>query len=201
MTLTPVNVSTRRPRVTRRWLFVVAATLAVVLCAGYLWTYFGYRLDHGSQSWHGADAESRTEGSMTELRYAFNPGAQVTFGVSIRNPGPWPITIIGITAGDFPADDPVLKTARVTVNHADKSTTAVFDPAAAAPLRSARVGAGMELPVFVTITIPDVQTTAGGGIFFEDVAVDYWLLGLAHHQRVPMGFRLELYSTNAYIPR
>jgi hypothetical protein len=128
-------------------------------------------------------------------------GAQVTFGVSIRNPGPWPVTIIGITAGDFPADDPVFKTTRVTVNHADKSTTAVFDPAAATPLRSTRVGAGMELPVFVTITIPDVEVASGSSIWFGDVTVDYWLLGLAHHQRVPLGFRLSLYSPNGYIPR
>ncbi|WP_319463468.1 hypothetical protein [Micromonospora sp. RTP1Z1] len=181
---------------TRRRRLLVAAALAVALCTGYLSATIGHRLDHGSSWWHGADAESRTEGSRTEVRFAFNPGGQVTFGASIRNPGPWPVTITGIAVDDGP-----VKIARLAVNHADEATAVVFDPAAAAPFHSIRVGAGMELPVFVTITIPDVEVAPGSGLFFDDLAVDYDVLGLPRQQRVPMGFRLLVLSANGYVPR
>ena len=77
----------------------------------------------------------------------------------------------------------------------------MFDPAAAAPFRSISVGAGMELPVFVTITMPDVEMAPGSGLYFEDLAVDYDVLGLPRHQRVPMGFRLFVHSPDGYVPR
>ncbi|MEU8155589.1 hypothetical protein AB0B94_18160 [Micromonospora sp. NPDC048986] len=188
----------RMPHVARRWRLLVAAALAVALCAGYLSATVGHRLDHGSSWWHGGDAESRTEGQRTELRFAFNPGGHVTFGASIRNPGPWPVTITGIN--DRPADQQVFKITRLAVNHADEATDAVFDPAAAEPFRSIRVAAGAELPVFVTITIPDVEFSSGSSLFFDDLAIDYEVLGLPRHQRVPMGFRLSVYSANEYVP-
>ncbi|QLQ37308.1 hypothetical protein [Micromonospora robiginosa] len=197
MTLKPVHV----PPVTRRRRLVVAAVLAVALCAGYLSVAIGHRLDHGSSWWHGADAESRTEEQRTEVRFAFNPGGQITFGASIRNPGPMPVTITGITANDGPADRQVFKTARLAVNQADEATVVMFDPAAATPFRPIKVGAGMELPVFVTITIPDVEMAPGSGLFFDDLAVDYAVLGLPRHQQVPMGFRLLVHSPNGYVPR
>ncbi|RQW88934.1 hypothetical protein [Micromonospora globispora] len=201
MTLTPVLVPTRKPPVTRRRRLLIVATLAAALCAGYLSAIISHRLDHGSSWWHGADAESRTEGQRTEVRFAFNPGRQVTFGASIRNPGPWPVTITDIAVNDGPADQHVFKIARLAVNHADEATAVVFDLAAAAPFRSNRVAAGAELPVFVTITIPDVEMAPGSGLFFDDLAVDYEVLGLPRHQRVPMGFRLLVHSANGYVPR
>ncbi|MFG2169138.1 hypothetical protein [Micromonospora chersina] len=175
--------------------------LAIALCAGYLSASIGHRLDHGSSWWHGADAESRTEGPRTEVRFAFNPGRQVTFGVSIRNPGPWPVTITGIAGEGRQADHHVFKIARLAANPADKATAVGFDPAAAAPFRSIRVAAGMELPVFVTITIPDVEMAPGSALGFDDLAVDYDVLGLPRHQRVPMGFRLLIHSASGYVPR
>ncbi len=185
---------------TRRRRLLVAAALAVALCVGYLSATIGHRLDHGSSWWHGADAKTRTEGQRTEVRFAFNPGSQVTFGASIRNPGPWPVTITSIAVDDGPVDQHVFKVARLAVNPADESTTVGFDPAAAAPFRAIRVAAGMELPVFVTITIPDGQMAPGSGLFFDDLAVDYDVLGLPRHQRVPMGFRLLVHSANGYVP-
>ncbi|GHJ47430.1 hypothetical protein Cs7R123_47720 [Catellatospora sp. TT07R-123] len=185
---------------TRRRRLLVAATLAVALCAGYLSATIGHRLDHGGSWWHGTDAQSRTEGPRTELRFAFIPGTEVTFGASIRNPGPWPVTITGVTVNDGPADQHVFKILRLAVNHADKATAVVFDPAAAEPLRSVRVAAGEELPVFVTIMIPDVEMAPGSGLFLDDLAVDYEVLGLPRHQRVPMGFRLSVHSANGYVP-
>ncbi len=190
--------SKRMLPVTRRWRLLVAAALAVALGAGYLSATTGHRLDHGISWWHGADAESRTEGQRTEVRFAFNPGGHVTFGASIRNPGPWPVTITGIN--DRPADQQMFKIAHLAVNHTDKATAAVFDPAAAEPFRSIRVAAGAELPVFVTITIPDVEFASGSSLFFDDLAVDYEVLGLPRNQRVPMGFRLSVYSANDYVP-
>ncbi|MCG5444100.1 hypothetical protein NIE79_002244 [Micromonospora sp. NIE79] len=184
----------RMPPVARRRRLPVAAALAVALCAGYLWATMGHRLEHGSSWWHGADAESRTEGQRTELRFPFNPGGHLTFGASIRNPGPWPVTITGIN--DRPADQQVFKVARLAANHADEATDVVFDPAAAEPFRSIRVAAGSELPVFVTITIPDVEFATGSSLFFDDLAVDYEVLGLPRHQRVPMGFRLSVTGTS-----
>ncbi|MGA3538103.1 hypothetical protein ACK8GE_02215 [Micromonosporaceae bacterium DT194] len=192
----------RTPPARGRWRLLVAATLAVALCTGYLSATLGHRLDHGSSWWHGADAESRTEGPRTELRFAFNPGRQITFGASIRNPGPSPVTITGIAVDDGPADQHVFKVARLAANPAvDDSTAVVFYPATAAPFGSIRVGAGMELPVFVTITIPDVEQAPGAGLFFDDLAVDYDVLGLPRHQRVPMGFRLLVHSASGYVPR
>ncbi|MDZ5445601.1 hypothetical protein U2F26_23190 [Micromonospora sp. 4G57] len=185
---------------TRRRRLLVAAALAVALCAGYLSATIGHRLDHGSSWWHGADAESRPEGRRTELRFAFNPGRRVTFGASIRNPGRWPVTITGIAVDDGPADQHVFKIARLAVTHADEAS-AIFDPAAAVAFQSIRVAAGAELPVFVTITIPDVEMAPGSGLFFDDLAVDYEVLGLPRHQRVPMGFRLSVRSANGYVPR
>ncbi|MGN9774662.1 hypothetical protein ACTMS0_02590 [Micromonospora sp. H33] len=135
------------------------------------------------------------------MRFAFNPGGQATFGASIRNPGPWPVTITGIAGDGGPADKHVFKIDRLAVHPADEATGVVFDPAAAAPFRSIRVAAGMELPVFVTITIPDVEMAPGSGLFFDDLAVDYEVLGLPRHQRVPMGFRLLVHSANGYVPR
>ncbi|WP_446217783.1 hypothetical protein [Micromonospora sp. IBHARD004] len=135
------------------------------------------------------------------MRFAFNPGGQITFGASIRNPGPSPVTITGIAVDDGPADQHVFKVAGLAANHAvDESTGVVFDPATAAPFRSIRVGAGMELPVFVTVTIPDVEQAPGAGLFFDDLAVDYDVLGLPRHQRVPMGFRLFVHSPKGYVP-
>ncbi|MEV4546270.1 hypothetical protein [Micromonospora echinaurantiaca] len=58
----------------------------------------------------------------------------------------------------------------------------------------------MELPVLITITIPDVEQSPGGGLFFDDLAVDYDVLGLPRHQRVQMGFRLFVHSPNGYVP-
>ncbi|MEU0154980.1 hypothetical protein [Micromonospora fulviviridis] len=186
----------------RRRRLLVAATLAVALCTGYLSATIGHRLDHGSSWWHGADAESRTEGLRTEVRFAFNPGGQVTFGATIRNPRPWPVTITGIAVNDGPADQHVFKIARLAANHAaDESTAVRFDPATAAPFRSIMLGAGRELPVLVTITMPDVEMASGSGLYFEDLAVDYDVLGLPRHQRVPMGFRLLVHSPNGYVPR
>ncbi|GAA4572141.1 hypothetical protein GCM10023176_34420 [Micromonospora coerulea] len=186
---------------TRRRQLLAAATLAVALCAGYLSATIGHRLDHGSSWWHGADAEFRTEGPRTEVRFAFNPGGQITFGASIRNPGPSPVTITGIAVNEGPANQHVFKIARLTANHADESTAVMFDPTAATPFPSIRVGAGMELPVFATIRVPDVETAPGSGLFFDDLAVDYDVLGLPRHQRVPMGFRLSVLSPNGYVPR
>ncbi|WP_406072286.1 hypothetical protein [Micromonospora sp. NBC_01638] len=173
--------------------------LAIALRAAYLSATIGHRLDHGSAWWHGADAESRTEGSRTDVRFAIDPGRQVTFGASIRNPGPWPVTITGIN--DDPVDQQVFKIARLAVNHPEKASAVVFDPAAAVPFSSIRVAAGMELPVFVTITIPDVAMASGSGVTFDDLAVDYEVLGLPRHQRVPMGFRLLVHSADEYVPR
>ncbi|WP_405090254.1 hypothetical protein OG767_21660 [Micromonospora sp. NBC_01392] len=186
---------------TRRRRLLVAAALAVALCAAYLSATTGHRLDHGSSWWHGADAESRTEGPTTEVRFAFNPGGQVTFGASIRNPGPWPVTITGVAGEGGPGNRHVFKIARLAVNPADEATAVVFDPAAAAPFRSIRIAAGTELPVFVTITIPDVEMAPGSGLFFDDLSVDYEVLGLRRHQRVPMGFRLLVQSASGHVPR
>lgn len=133
------------------------------------------------------------------MRFAFSPGRQATFGTSIRNPGPWPVTITGINDG--PTDQQVFTIARLAVNHAEKATAVVFDPAAAVPFRSIRVAAGMELPVLITITMPDVEMASGSGLFFEDLVVDYEVLGLPRHQRVPMGFRLMVHSANGHKPR
>ncbi|WP_422751448.1 hypothetical protein [Micromonospora sp. WMMD1219] len=179
----------------------LAAALAVMLCTGYLVSTLGHRLDHGSSWWHGADAASRTEGSTTEVRFAFSPGGQITFGVSIRNPGPWPVTIRGIAVDDGPADRHVFKVARLTAGSpVGEPAALVFDPATASPLRSAEVGPGRELPVFVTITIPDVEQAPGGGLVFDDLAIGYDVLGLPRHQRVPMGFRLFVHSPRGYVP-
>jgi hypothetical protein len=200
--MTLVRVPTRGGLVKRRRRVLVAAALAVMVCAvGYLSAVIAHRLDHGSSWWHGADGSFRTEGPRAELRFAFDPGGQVTFGVSIRNPGPWPVTITGVAVDDGPADHHVFKIAHLATNHADKSTAVVFDPAAATPLRPTRVGVDMELPVFVTITIPNVEMGSGSGLAFEDLAVEYDVLGLPRHQRVPMGFRLLIHSANGHVPR
>ncbi|MFI6263134.1 hypothetical protein [Micromonospora sp. NPDC051006] len=91
--------------------------------------------------------------------------------------------------------------ARLAVNPADEATAVVFEPAAAAPFRSIRVAAGMELPVFVTITIPDVEMAPRSSLVLDDLAVNYEVLGLPRHERVPMGFRLSVHSANGYLPR
>ncbi|WCN80235.1 hypothetical protein [Micromonospora sp. LH3U1] len=184
----------------RRRRLLVAATLAVALCAGYLSTTTRHRLDHGNSWWHGADAKSRTEGPTTEVRFAFDPGRQITFGATIHNPGPWPVTLTGIAVDDGPVDQHIFTIARLAVNHADEATAALFDPGSATPFRSTTVPAGTELPVFVTITIPDVEMAPDGGLFFDDLAVDYAVLGLPRHQRVPMGFRLLVHSASGYVP-
>lgn len=183
----------------RRWKFLVAAVL-VVLAAVLAWHQVvtrGYTLEHGSSSWHGADAETITDGATTDFRYAFSPGGQVTFGVSVRNPGPWQVTITGLTVDDSP--EPVFKTARVAVSPMNNSIP-MFDPAAATPLGSRTLDAGMELSALVTITIPDVEQAAGAGLRFERIAVDYDVLGVHRHQWVPMGFGVFVYSANGYVP-
>lgn len=197
----PAPAPTQRPPASRRRRLLVAATLAVALCAGYLATTIGHRLDHGASRWHGADAQTRIEDSATEVQFGFEPGRQITFGASIRNPGPWPVTITDIAVNDGPADRHVFKIANLAVNPADSPATAAFDPTASAPFRSITVASGAELPVFVTITIPNVEMAAGSGLVFDDLAVDYVVLGLPRHQRVPLGFRLSVRSVNGYVPR
>jgi hypothetical protein len=181
--------------VKRRRRFLVAAALTVALCAGYLWATLDHRLDHGSSWWHGA-ADIRTEGTRTELRFAVNPGGQVTFGVAIRNPGPWPVTVTGIG----PPDRQIFKVARLAANHVTAPAAVEFVPAAALPFRPTRIGAGKELPVFLTITIPDVPMSSGSGLYFDGLAIDFTVLGLPRHQRVPMGFRLLVSSPDDDAP-
>ncbi|MEV4121876.1 hypothetical protein [Micromonospora sp. NPDC049645] len=126
------------------------------------------------------------------MRFAFDPGRQVTYGASIRNPGPWPVTITGINR--HPADQQVFKVAKLAVNQPEVATDVTFDPAEATPFHPIRLAAGMELPVFITITMPNVTMDGGGGVFSDGLSVDYEVLGLPRHQRVPMGFRLMVYS-------
>ena len=183
-----------------RRVVLIAAALALVLFVGYLWAAESYRLDHGGMSWHGADADDGTIGSRTGVRFAFSPNKLATFGVSIRNPGPVPVTITRVVVDDDPDGYAIFKVVNVAVGRADTST-AVFDQAAATPLRSMRIGPGKELPVFVTITMPDVPSVPGGDLYTDDLTVDYEVLGLFRHQRVPMGFRLSLHTPGGDTPR
>jgi hypothetical protein len=201
MTSAPANVHKRRPMVIARRVVLIAAALAVVLFVGYLWAGESYRLDHGSSSWHGADADYGTIGSRTGVRFAFSPNKLATFGVSIRNPGPLPVTITRVVVDDDSDGYAIFKVVNVAAGRADTST-AVFDHAAATPLRSMRIGPGRELPVFVTITItmPDVTSVPGGDLYTDDVTVDYEVLGLFRHQLVPMGFRLSLHTPDDDAP-
>ncbi len=134
------------------------------------------------------------------VQFAFEPGKQITFGASIRNPGLWPVTITGVAVNDGPADQHVFKIAHLAVNPADSAGNAAFDRTASAPFRSITVAAGTELPLFVTITIPNVEMASGSGLFFDSLAVDFEVLGLPRHQRVPMGFRLSVHAANGYVP-
>jgi hypothetical protein len=186
------------PVVTRGLRFGSVVILTVTLCA-YLTDTIGYSLEPGSSRWHGVDAVARTDGSGTEVRFAFRPRGQITFGFSIRNPGPWPVTITGV--GGAPADQGPLKVTRLGVNQAEEAGAAVFDPAAATSFSSAKVDAGEELPVFVTLTIPDVPMSSGSGLSIDSLGATYEVLGVPRHQRVPMGFRLLVHSVNGHIPR
>lgn len=96
-------------------------------------------------------------------------------------------------------DQQVFKIARLAVNHAAEATAVVFDPAAATPFRPTTIAAGTELPVFITITMPDVEMSSG--VYFEDLAVGFRVLGLPRHQRVPMGFRLLVSPATGDVPR
>jgi hypothetical protein len=180
--------------------FAAAALAVAVSGAGYLVAANRHRLESGSSSWHGADAQVRELDGVerTELRFAFTPRGQATFGASIRNPGPWPVTINGIAIDDGPADRHVFKIARLAVNHPDE--VAMFDPDAAEPFHSVRVAADTELPIFVTFTIPDVTMASGSSVIFSSLGVDYKVLGMSRHQRVPMGFRVSIHSPNGYAP-
>lgn len=200
MTSAPANVRKRRPMAIARRVILIAAALALVLFVGYLWAAESYRLDHGSTSWHGPDADYGTFGSETGVRFAFSPNKLATFGVSIRNPGPLPVTVTRVVVDDDSDGYAIFKVVNVAVNLAGAST-AVFDRAAATPLRSARIGPGKELPVFVTITMPDVRTVPGGYLYTDDVTVDYEVLGLFRHQTVPMGFSLLLHTLDGDAPR
>ncbi|MDG4828209.1 hypothetical protein O7627_02680 [Solwaraspora sp. WMMD1047] len=109
------------------------------------------------------------------------------------------MTITGV--GGEPADQGPLKVTRLAVNQAEEAGAAVFDPVAATSFSSVKVDAGEELPVFVTLTIPDVQMSSGSGLSIDSLGVTYEMLGVPRHQQVPMGFRLLVYSANGYIPR
>jgi hypothetical protein len=200
MTLTPANVRKRRPMVIARRVVLIAAALALVLFVGYLWAAESYRLDHGSTSWHGPDADYGTIGSRTGVRFTFSPNKLATFGVSIRNPGPLPVTLTRVVVDDDSDGYAIFKVVSAAAGRADAST-AVFDQAAATPLRSARIGPGKELPVFVTITMPDVPSVPGEDLYTDGITVDYEVLGLFRHQLVPMGFRLSLHTPDTDAPR
>jgi hypothetical protein len=188
MTSTPVPL----PRRTSRRRQLIAAALAVAVCVGFSWVAVSDRLDHGSAWWNGGYAEVRGEGPGTELRFDFRPGGQLRFGTTIRNRGLLPVTVTDV--GD---DSKVLPTVLVEANEADD---VLFDPAAAKPFRPTRVPAGAELPVFVTMTMPDVEFSAKSSLFLDEIAASYTVLGVPRHEQVPLGFRLMVYSVDGYVP-
>lgn len=180
----------------RRGKVLLALVMAAVLgWAGLLVTIVGQGVEQGSLAWHEPDADVRNADAMTEVRYAFEPGGHVTFGASVRNPGPWPVTISAVTVGN-PGDYQVFPVAHAEMIPYGQTTPGTYGPAAATPFSPTTVEPGEELAVFLTVTIPEAEMAPGSGLFFDDLAVSYAVFGFMHHQRIPMTFRLAVYAAD-----
>ncbi|MEV0717878.1 hypothetical protein [Asanoa sp. NPDC050611] len=171
--------------------------MTFVLFAGYLTTALTHRLDHGGSWWQDGAAEVRTESERTQLVFTFYPGDRMTFGTTIRNPRPWPVTITGV-ADD---GDHIFRVSSVTMNRPGDAGYVNFDSTTAVAFQPVNLGPGEEPPVFVTVTMPDVQFGEGSGLVFDDVAVSFNALGLPRHQQVPLGYRVWVRAPNGYVPR
>ncbi|GIH03370.1 hypothetical protein Rhe02_14370 [Rhizocola hellebori] len=171
----------------RRKLVLAVVVVAAVLAGADVWTVNSHRLENGS-SWGSINAEIRSVGPLTEARQPFVRGGQVSLVASIRNPGPWPVTITDVTTGvDY------LKIAQLTMIHVDENTRD-FRSSASVPFGAAKVGKGEELTIFATITLPDVERAPGSSTSFDTLTVAYRVLGQSRRQQVPMGFYLTLYT-------
>ena len=180
-----------------RWRLVVAAvtvTIVVVLGGGYLLTTTSHRLEQGSWSWRSADAEDLRAGPTREVRYVFQRGGQLQFGASIRNPGPWPVTITNVAVNEGPAEYHQFKVVALTMTYTDGSEANTRDPM---PFAATTVAVGAELWVYVTMTMPDVEMGPGSAMYFGDLAVTYRVLGMTRHEWVPMGFYLAMHVPEA----
>jgi hypothetical protein len=192
--MTPDGAQTLSARRRRRR---VVGLVAVILWAGYLTAGLTHRLEQGGSWWHDAEAATRVEEDRTQLVFTYNPGAPMTFGTTIRNPRPWPVTITGF----WEDENRVFKHARVTMNRPGDAEFVSFDPATATAFEPIRLDPGNELPVFVTVTMPDVEFAAGSGIIFDTVMVHFNALGLPRDQQVPLGYRIRVRSPDGYVPR
>jgi hypothetical protein len=87
----------------RRKLILASCLAVAILGSTFPVTVVAQGLERGSQAWYGPDARVTNVRSTTEVAHVFAPGSSFTFRVSVRNPGPWPVTIASIaTGGVFP---------------------------------------------------------------------------------------------------
>lgn len=172
-------------RMTRRRKLVLAAVVAVgMVLGGYGWTVASHRLEQGNGAYYPKGSEVRRAGPVTEARIPFIRGGEFSFGITIRNPGPWPVTITDVAIGDH------FTVADLTMIVADENTRA-FGPSEAVPFKAAKLAKGGEMHVFIKATMPDLET-AGTWSMHEQL-VTYQVLGQTRQQRAPMGFYLALY--------
>ena len=175
---------------------MLASCLAVaILGSAFLVTVVAQGLEHGSQAWYGGpDARITTARSTTEVAHVFAPGARFTFGTSVHNPGPWPVTIVRIGTGE------VFATVDVKVVR-PQALTVASGPDAAQPFTRVTVPAGAEFMAFVTVAAPTVEMGTGTTTYFGELTVTYEIFGLARRDRIPIGFDVGVYVPDSTAPQ
>jgi hypothetical protein len=168
----------RRPRT--RILIVAAAVLAAVaLLTAWQWTAQAYELAPGSMS-GGTGGVEHKAGAVTEARLPLRPTATHLLIVSVRNPGPFPVTVTAV-GGDS------------SIYAIDKAAMLLQPNGGpcclqehSVPFRPVEVPADRQLTVFLTIRPldrPYMPCTRAG---FGSVSVRFSVLGVDHEQRMPL---------------
>ncbi|NUT21772.1 MAG: hypothetical protein HOV77_21570 [Hamadaea sp.] len=177
----------------RRKIALAACVAVAVLGSAFLVTVIAQGVQPGSETWYGTDARVRKDVSTTEVAYVFAPGSRFTFGTSIRNPGPWPVTIVDIAANE------VFSAVDVSIIDRSEPMTVPFGPDAARPFAAVTLPAGGEIAVFLTVMEPAVEMSPGSTTYFSDITVTYEVFGFGKLRRVPIGFDVGVYVPDAQV--
>jgi hypothetical protein len=165
------------------WSAAGAGVAAVAAMAAYLGLTQTYSLEYGSSFSWGSDGVIDNDRSV--VAYPLQPDTWVTVGISVRNPGPVPVTLDGISLS---SRDLAVEDIAVITNIASKRNCC--RPQDAEPFHSVMIDPGDEANVWLTLRLTGTNPyDPCSGFTVANTEVAYRVLGQHRRQSValPMG--------------
>ncbi|MBX6750571.1 MAG: hypothetical protein IRY85_13035 [Micromonosporaceae bacterium] len=167
----------RRARV---WIATAVVLLLTAASATYLGVTRTYALEYGSWFSAGAGAVFAEDGSTAT--YPLRPGKRVDVAISVRNPGPLPITLDGVSIETL---DLAVEDVSVIANAASNRNCCL--PQHAEPFRAVEIKAGDEAMVWLTLRQTGASPYAPcSGFTVQTVEVTYRVLGMPRSQLIAL---------------